>query len=60
MNDDLLKAVDVAKMLGCHQQTAYKMAASGVLPSLKLGKWRRFRAADIAAWLVTEGGSNDK
>jgi excisionase family DNA binding protein len=56
----LLRAADVAALLGnCHIQTVYKLASSGVLPSLKIGSWRRFKAADIAAWLNDRTVKND-
>lgn len=60
MNDErLLKADEVSRLLGCHSQHVYRMAATGVLPSLKLGKWRRFRAADLAAWLDEKAVNDD-
>lgn len=59
-SEKLLKAQDVAEMLGnCHIQTVYKMASAGVLPSLKLGTWRRFRAKDIAAFVAARAGVKD-
>ena len=58
--EKLLKASDVAVLLGgCHIQTVYKLAAQGVLPSLKINSWRRFRAADVEQWLEKKGGGND-
>jgi excisionase family DNA binding protein len=56
---NLIKAADVAAMMGnCHVQTVYKMAARGTLPSVKINSWRRFRAADVAAWLEKKGGAS--
>ncbi len=62
MNDErLLRASDVAVLLGnCHIQTVYKLAARGVLPSVKINSWRRFRASEILAWLQSsEVKAND-
>lgn len=56
----LLRAADVAALLGnCHIQTVYKLAARGVLPSCKIGSWRRFRAADVAEWIESKRGADD-
>jgi excisionase family DNA binding protein len=60
MNDDrLMNADEVSRLLGCHSQHVYRLASAGTLPSLKLGKWRRFRAADLAAWIESRAGAND-
>ncbi len=59
-NSQLLNAADVAAMMGnCHIQTVYKLAARGVLPSCKIGSWRRFREAEISAWLDDKAGVSD-
>lgn len=60
MNDEkLLNVSQVAALLGgCHVQTVYRMAASGAIPSLKIGgMWRRFRPADVAAFVESRGGN---
>lgn len=59
--EKLLKVQEVAALMGgVHPQTVYKMAATGVLPSCKIGSWRRFRAAEILAWLDDKAVKNDE
>ena len=41
----------VAEYLGLHPQTVYAKALCGEIPSLKVGRGRRFRRAEIEAWL---------
>lgn len=55
-NSRLLRAADVAALLGdCHIQTIYRMAAKGVLPSHKIGTWRRFRRRKYRNGLKASG-----
>ncbi len=54
-NPTLLKATDVSRLLGCHSQTVYRMASQKVIPSLKIGKSRRFRATDVLAYVEANG-----
>lgn len=46
-----LTAQELAPILGCSPKTIYKMAASGRIPSYRIGSMVRFCPAEIAAWL---------
>lgn len=50
-SDRLMKAEEVAEYLGFHVQTIYAKAASGDLPSLKIGSRVRFRREEVDGWL---------
>ena len=47
----LLTAVEVAQILGVHVNWVYREASRRRLPSLMVGRQRRFRRADIERWL---------
>jgi excisionase family DNA binding protein len=47
----LLTVADVAETLRVHPNYVYDLANRGDLPSYKIGGMRRFRAADVEAWL---------
>lgn len=47
----LLSARSAAAFLGLHTQTVYDMAASGVLPSFKIGKSRKFDIHALENWI---------
>jgi excisionase family DNA binding protein len=49
--EQLWTAHDVAHYLNCSQQAVYQWAARGELPCLHAGTLRRFRRADVDAWL---------
>ena len=49
--DEALDAQEVAELLGVSQKKIYRLAASGVLPSFRIGKAIRFDAQDLAEWL---------
>jgi excisionase family DNA binding protein len=49
--DRLLRAIDVAELLGISANTVLDWAASGKLASFKLGKAVRFRQSEILAWI---------
>jgi excisionase family DNA binding protein len=48
-----LKARDLARLLGVTPQHIYKMAAKGLIPSLRIGNAVRFDPGAIAEWLKT-------
>jgi excisionase family DNA binding protein len=50
--DDILSAEQVAELLQLRQSTVEDYARRGVLPSIKLGRHRRFVRADIEAALA--------
>lgn len=47
--DELLTADEVAELLHIPRSTAAAYARRGVLPSIKLGRHRRFVRSDVAA-----------
>ena len=47
----LLTADDVAERLGVPRSWVYRAAREGDLPSVRCGRYRRFDAADLAAWI---------
>jgi excisionase family DNA binding protein len=49
--ESMMTARQVAELLGVHENWVYDRAASGGLPSYKLGGARRFRQEEIEAWL---------
>jgi excisionase family DNA binding protein len=54
-----LTARELAELLGVDQDWVYARAASGELPSYRLGTIRRFRESEVEEWLQShrEGGS---
>jgi excisionase family DNA binding protein len=48
----MLTAREIADTLGVHENWVYDRAATGELPSYKLGGNRRFRASDVEAWIT--------
>lgn len=63
---------ELAKYLRLHEQTVYRMAKEGAVPSYKVGNRWRFEKATIDSWLrsqkstakrddlVFSGGANDE
>lgn len=49
--DRLLDAAEVAEMLHVPTSWVYAAARNGTLPSVALGRYVRFDAAEIARWL---------
>jgi excisionase family DNA binding protein len=45
--EPLLRPEAVARLLACSPKTVYAWAASGSLPSVRLGRLVRFRPADV-------------
>jgi excisionase family DNA binding protein len=50
---ELLNVSDVAAVLGVRRMWVYAHAASGDLPHLRIGRFIRFRRADLDDWLQT-------
>ena len=52
----LLSAKEVAAILGVHPDRVRQLAASGDLPSIRLGEhgWHRFRAEDVERLIAGE------
>jgi excisionase family DNA binding protein len=57
MVEPMMTARQVAELLGVHENWVYDRAASGDLPSYKLGGTRRFRPEEIEVWLTTQRGA---
>jgi len=51
MPDDFLTVVEVAELLKVSEKTVRRLAARGEVPSFHVGAQRRFRRADIEAWI---------
>ena len=49
--EPLLRPEAVAQLLACSPKTVYAWAASGLLPSVRLGRLVRFRPADIRRFI---------
>jgi excisionase family DNA binding protein len=47
----LLRPSDVARLLACSSKTVYAWAASGYLPSVRLGRLVRFKAGDVSKFV---------
>lgn len=50
-SEPLLSAEEVAKLLGVDTAYVYSQARAGKIPSIKLGKYRRFSPAQVRKWL---------
>jgi excisionase family DNA binding protein len=50
----LLEPKDVAQMLNVKVSWVYASAEKGVLPSYRVGKYRRFRHEQIEEWLAQQ------
>jgi excisionase family DNA binding protein len=50
--ESMLTARQVAELLGVHENWVYEMAASGELPSYKLGGSRRFDRDEVHGWIA--------
>lgn len=51
MNDHLLTADEVAAMLSVPVSWVRESTRSGAIPVVELGRYRRYREADVLAWL---------
>jgi excisionase family DNA binding protein len=54
----LLTAEDVAERLGVSKDWVWAQARAGAIPHVRLGRYRRFRAEAIEAWIVDLEASN--
>ena len=50
--DRLLDAKQVAEMLGVPASWVYAQSRRGVLPTVELGRYKRYRRSAIEAWIV--------
>lgn len=52
MSRELLTAEDVAEMLGMTVGWVYEQSRRGSIPTVTLGRYRRYRREAIEGWLV--------
>ena len=50
--ESMMTARQVAELLGVHENWVYDQAASGELPSYKIGGTRRFDADELRTWIA--------
>jgi len=51
--EPLLSDTEAAQFLGgLHPKTVQRMARRGQLPAYRIGRYWRFRASELSAWLV--------
>jgi excisionase family DNA binding protein len=51
MKESLLTADEVAKLLGVSASWVYEQSRAGRIPTVTLGRYRRYRREAIEAWL---------
>ena len=51
MTDRLLTAEEVAEMLSVPLTWVRESTRSGAMPHVELGRYRRYRLADVEAWI---------
>ena len=51
MTDRLLTAAELAERLNVPESWVRESTRSGAIPHIQLGRYRRYRAADVMAWL---------
>jgi excisionase family DNA binding protein len=50
----LLTADDVAAMLGVPRSWVYAQTRAGLIPTVKLGRYYRYRAEALEAWIASQ------
>ena len=55
-NKAFLTAEDVSQLIDCSIGHVYKMTYQNKIPSIKIGRYRRYRAIDILLWIESKGG----
>jgi excisionase family DNA binding protein len=53
VNGSLLTAGQVAQMLGVPKSWVYEQSRKGQIPTVTLGRYRRYRAETITRWVET-------
>ncbi len=51
MNDKLLAAEDVAELLGVPKSWVYEQSRLGRIPTVELGRYKRYRREAIDEWV---------
>jgi excisionase family DNA binding protein len=49
--EPLLSEIDAGKLLGLHPKTVQRLARKGELPAIRVGRYWRFRASRLNAWI---------
>jgi len=49
--EPLLSEIDAGKLLGLHPKTVQRLARKGDLPAIRVGRYWRFRASLLNAWI---------
>jgi excisionase family DNA binding protein len=58
VNSSLLTAAEVAELLGVPTSWAYQQSRAGRIPTVRLGRYRRYRREAIEDWVARiEAGS---
>ena len=52
--ESMMTVREVAELLGVHENWVYDQAASGALPSYKIGGTRRFDREEILGWIAAQ------
>jgi excisionase family DNA binding protein len=52
--EDIMRAADVATLIGCPKSTVEDWARRGIIPSRRRGRRRLFLRWEIEAWLVAD------
>lgn len=58
--DDIMTLKEVAKYLGLHVMTVYKLTREGRVPAAKIGGQWRFKRNVLDQWLETQMGKEDQ
>ncbi len=59
MEGSLLTADQVARILGVPKTWVYEQSRNGRIPTVTLGRYRRYRAESIAEWVETLESTQD-
>ncbi len=51
-SDPLLTAAEVGELLGVPASWVYEQARQGRIPTVPLGRYRRFRRTAVEAWVI--------
>jgi excisionase family DNA binding protein len=52
--EKLLSQREAASLLGIHPETIRRMAVRGEVPALKVGRFWKFRASELDAWVSSK------
>jgi excisionase family DNA binding protein len=58
--DEMVDIHGAAKLLGCSVATVERRTKEGSLPSVKFGRLRRYRRADLLALVSKKGGADER